>query len=527
MRGPLATPPAPRGKALVVAAGILLSRIAGLVRQSIFAHFFGNSAAADAFTAAFRIPNILQQLFGEGVLSASFIPVYSKLLGQGEEKLANQLAWTVGAILAAITSGLVAIGIAATPWLIAAIAPGFHGEKRELTITLVRILFPGTGLLVMSAWCLGVLNSHHRFFASYAAPVAWNAVIVASLLIFGGHRNQAGLAAAVAWGAVIGAGLQLAVQLPQTIALVRSMNFNARRIAAPLRTVINNFLPVVTGRGVVQISGYIDNLLASLLPTGAVAALNYAQLIYMLPVSLFGMAVAAAELPAMSQARGTPEEIASILRTRLDAGLRQIAFLVVPAVAAFVGLGDVIAGALFQSGQFTAIDARYVWAILAGAGIGLLATTMGRLYTAAFYAILDTRTPLIFSLIDVALTLVLGYLCAIPLPRILGIAPRWGVVGLTASAGLSGWLEFSMLRSRLNRRIGASGIEFNYIAKLWAIAIGAALVGFTLKQVLPIANPRLVGLAVIPSFGLVYLALAWSVGVPELDVLARRFGDRI
>jgi len=511
----------------VVAAGILLSRVAGLIRQSIFAHFFGNSAAADAFTAAFRIPNILQQLFGEGVLSASFIPVYSKLLSEGEEKLATQLAWTVGAILAAITSVLVALGIAMTPWLIAAIAPGFHGDKRELTVTLVRILFPGTGLLVMSAWCLGVLNSHHRFFASYAAPVAWNAVIIASLLIYGGHRNQAGLALAVAWGAVIGAGLQLAVQLPQTIALVRSLSYDARRIAAPLGTVINNFFPVVTGRGVVQISGYIDNLLASLLPTGAVAALNYAQLIYMLPVSLFGMAVAAAELPAMSQARGTPDEIASILRSRLDAGLRQIAFLVVPAVAAFVGLGDVIAGALFQSGQFTGIDARYVWAILAGAGIGLLATTMGRLYTSAFYAILDTRTPLIFSLIDVALTLVLGYLFAIPLPRILGIAPRWGVVGLTASAGLSGWLEFALLRSRLSRRIGATGMEFSYLAKLWAMAIGAAMVGFALKQVLPIANPRLVGLAVIPSFGLVYLALAWSVGVPELDVLARRFGERV
>ncbi|HEY2664412.1 MAG TPA: lipid II flippase MurJ, partial [Candidatus Binataceae bacterium] len=212
--GPLPGPPAPRGRAIVVATGILLSRVAGLIRQSIFAHFFGNSAAADAFTAAFRIPNILQQLFGEGVLSASFIPVYSKMVSRGDQSLANRLAWAVGAMLAAVTSALVAIGIASTPWLIAAIAPGFHGDKRELTITLVRILFPGTGLLVMSAWCLGVLNSHHRFFASYAAPVAWNAVIIASLLIYGGHRDQGSLAIAVAWGAVIGAGLQLAVQIP-------------------------------------------------------------------------------------------------------------------------------------------------------------------------------------------------------------------------------------------------------------------------------------------------------------------------
>jgi putative peptidoglycan lipid II flippase len=430
-------------------------------------------------------------------------------------------------MLAAVTSALVAIGVAITPWLIAAIAPGFHGDKRELTITLVRILFPGTGLLVMSAWCLGVLNSHHRFFASYAAPVAWNAVIIASLLIYGGHRDQGSLAIAVAWGAVIGAGLQLAVQIPQTFALLKAMRIEFRSVAAPLRMVVNNFIPVVTGRGVVQISGYVDNLLASLLPTGAVAALNYAQLIYMLPVSLFGMAVAAAELPAMSQARGTTAEVASILRERLDSGLRQIAFLVIPAVAAFVVLGDVIAGALFQSGQFTADDARYVWAILAGAGIGLIATTMGRLYTAAFYAILDTRTPLVFSLIDVTLTLVLGYLFALPLPRLLGIAQRWGAVGLTASAGLSGWLEFSMLRSRLNRRIGRTGVDFSYLAKLWTIASGAAIVGLAIKEASPVANPRLLGLAVIPTFGLSYLALAWWIGVPELDRIRRRVSDRL
>ena len=511
----------------MVAAGIALSRIAGLIRQSIFAHFFGNSATADAFTAAFRIPNILQQLFGEGVLSASFIPVYSKMLSVGDETLASRLAWAVGAILAALTSVLVAIGVAITPWLIAAIAPGFHGDKRELTITLVRILFPGTGLLVMSAWCLGVLNSHHRFFASYAAPVAWNAVIIAALLMYGGHRGQHNLAITVAWGAVIGAGLQLAVQLPQTIALVKALRIDFRRLADPLRMVLNNFVPVVTGRGVVQISGYVDNLLASLLPTGAVAALNYAQLIYMLPVSLFGMAVAAAELPAMSQARGTSAEVASILRDRLDSGLRQIAFLVIPAVAAFVMLGDVIAGALFQSGQFTAADARYVWAILAGAGIGLIATTMGRLYTSAFYSILDTRTPLVFSLVDVTLTLVLGYLFAFPLPRLLGIEQRWGAVGLTASAGLSGWLEFSLLRSNLNRRIGSTGVDFSYLAKLWTIAAGAAIGGFAIKEALPVANPRLLGLAVLPTFGLSYLALAWWIGVPELDRLARRVRDRV
>ncbi|MBL8151059.1 MAG: murein biosynthesis integral membrane protein MurJ, partial [Blastocatellia bacterium] len=161
--------------AYLVAAGIFLSRIAGFVRVSVFAHFFGNSAAADAFNAAMRIPNFLQNLFGEGVLSASFIPVYSGLVAKQEKAEAGRVAGAVASLLALVTAVLVLLGVLATPILIDLIAPGFKDEKRVLAIELVRIFFPGTGLLVMSAWCLGILNSHHRFFLSYVAPVIWNA----------------------------------------------------------------------------------------------------------------------------------------------------------------------------------------------------------------------------------------------------------------------------------------------------------------------------------------------------------------
>src|SRR5262245_22881431 len=160
------------GKAGLVAAGILLSRLAGLVRLRVFAYYFGlRSDAADAFNAAFRIPNFLQNLFGEGALSGSFIPVYASLVTTGDRDAADRLAAAVGSLLALVVALAVAIGVLATPWLIDVIAPGFHGDKRDLTITLVRILFPGAGLLVLSAWCLGILNSHHRFLLSYAAPV--------------------------------------------------------------------------------------------------------------------------------------------------------------------------------------------------------------------------------------------------------------------------------------------------------------------------------------------------------------------
>src|SRR4051812_25253832 len=177
--------------AAFVAAGILLSRITGLVRQRVFSHYFGlRNDAADAFSAAFRIPNFLQNLFGEGALSASFIPVYASLLAQRDEREASRVAGAVAAILALATSGLVLAGVAATPLLIDAIAPGFSGAKRELTISLVRILFPGAGLLVLSAWCLGILNSHHRFLLSYTAPVLWNAAMIVTLVGFGSRPQD-------------------------------------------------------------------------------------------------------------------------------------------------------------------------------------------------------------------------------------------------------------------------------------------------------------------------------------------------
>ena len=464
------------------------------------------------------------------MLSASFIPVYSKLLQEGDEETAETLAWSVGALLALGVSILVALGVWATPWLIAAIAPGFSGAKRELTITLVRIFFPGAGLLVLSAWCLGVLNSHHRFFASYTAPVAWNLVIIAALLIYGPRRSQDSLAIDLAWAAVLGAIAQIAVQAPQTIRLVGRMRIDFARTRTALATVFRNLTPVVAGRGASQISGYVDNLLASLLPTGAVAALSYASILYLLPISLFGMSVAAAELPSMSRAAGTVEEISQLLRLRLDAGLRQIAFLVVPSAAAFLFLGDVISALIFQSGSFTHRDAVYVWAVLAGSAVGMLAATMGRLYNSAFYALEDTRTPLKFALVRFALTLVFGYLCAIPLPPALGIAQRWGVAGLTASAGGAAWVEFALLRRKLNSRIGRTGLASGLVARLWAIALAASAAGWAVKLGMGHAGPRLMGFAVLPAFGAVYLGIAWWMRLPELErasnYLAARLGLR-
>ncbi len=501
--------------AFMVGAGILISRIVGLARQRVFAHYFGTSAAGDAFSAAFRIPNFLQNIFGEGALSASFIPVYAKLLAQDDEKEANHVANAVLGLLALAVSVIVLTGVLTTPYLISAIAPGFHGETRELTIRLVRILFPGAGLLVLSAWCLGVLNSHHRFFISYTAPVAWNLAMIASLIIFGRRMGQFPLAEYVAWGSVIGSALQFGVQWPTVMKLVRRIRPVLDVASEQVRTVVRNFFPVFMSRGVVQISAFVDAVLASFLPVGSVVALTYAQSLYTLPVSLFGMSVSAAELPAMSRAIGSTEEVAQILRGRLDEGLRRIAFFIVPSSMAFLALGDVIAAVLYQTGQFKHDAAIFVWGILAGSTVGLLASTLGRLYSSTYYALHDTRTPLQYAIVRVTLTTILGYLFALPLPRLLEIDPKWGVAGLTASAGIAGWIEFALLRRSLNRRIGRTGLSAPYVIKLWIAALLAADIGWTFKLLLGQIHPIPLAALVLGGYGVAYFAVAYFLELSE------------
>jgi len=506
----------------MVAAGILLSRISGLIRDSVFAHYFGNSDVADAFRAAFRIPNFLQNLFGEGVLSASMIPVYARLRAGGKNEEATRVAEAVGAILALVTSVIVLLGILAAPWLIAVIAPGFEGEKRELTIRLVRIFFPAVGLLVFSAWCLGILNSHRKFFLSYVAPVVSNATIIATFLIFGSRAEN--LVITVAWGTVAGSALQFLVQLPVVLKLLAPFPGAFQLGTESVRTVLTNFFPVFVSRGVVQISAYVDSMIASFLPTGAVAALAYAQTLNLLPISLFGMAVSAAELPAMSSALGSQEEIAAALRRRIAGGLSQIAFFVVPSAVAFLVLGDVVVATIYQSGVFTSADARFVWAVLAGYAVGLLASTFGRLYSSAFYALRDTRTPLKIATIRVSLSVVLGLIAALVLPGMLGLEPRWGTAGLALAAGIAGWVEYLLLRRSLQQRIGPVEYPAITVVKLWTAALIAGAAGFAIHNFVQVRSPRLEGLIVLAAYGLLYFAFAALLGVagPLQRFLRRR-----
>jgi putative peptidoglycan lipid II flippase len=350
--------------------------------------------------------------------------------------------------------------------------------------------------------------------------------MIGALIGFGGGTPQVRLAEIVAWASVVGSALQFGVQLPLVTQLAR-VKLNFDRGSESAQSVFRNFVPAFISRGVVQISAYIDALIASWLPTGAVAVFAYAQVLYTLPVSLFGMAVSAAELPVMSSAVGTEEEVASYLRGRLDGGLERIAFYIVPSAVAFFALGDMMSAILFESGRFTHSDSIWVWQILAGSTVGLLASTWGRLYSSTYYALRDTRTPLRFAIIRVVLTTALGYIAALQLPGWLGVDPKLGVAGLTASAGLAGWLEFFLLRRGITRRIGATGVSGSMMVRLWSAALISAALGWAAKLAWETPHTIVHGIVVIGVYGVSYLILTSLLKIPEAAQLTARIRRRV
>ncbi|HEX9727660.1 MAG TPA: murein biosynthesis integral membrane protein MurJ [Gemmatimonadales bacterium] len=488
-----------------VAAGILVTRVLGFVRERVFAHYFGNSATADAFRAALRIPNAIRNLLGEGTLSASFIPVYAGMLERGETDEARRLAGAVASWLMLLTALTAVAGILLAPLVTDIVAPGFDGRTRDLTVRLVEIMFPMFGIIILSAWCLGVLNTHRRFFLSYAAPSMWNIAQIATLLGLGGVLTGARLAVALAVGAVVGSVLQLLVQLPMTLRLVRGFTGSLSLEVAGVRPVVRAWVPVVFGAGVVQLSSIIDTQLGSWLGAGAVAVLGYAQLLAILPISLFGVSVAAAALPELSRdAAGADSEK---LRARLADGARRLAFFVLPSAFAYVVLGRVIVSTLFETGQFGRTDSEVAAGVLAAYAIGLLGQASVKLFASGHYALGDTRTPVRIAALSVALSAAVGAFSM----RYLGAA------GIALGAAAGSYVNVGLLVVRLERRVGTiigAAARRELVAVLLG-AVAAGLVAATVARTLA-AQPTWIACTLgLVGFGTAYGVVTLAAGHPD------------
>ncbi len=425
-----------------VAAGILVSRVLGFVRERVFAHYFGDGAAADAFRAALRIPNVIRNLLGEGTLSASFIPVYAGMIERGETDDARRLASVVASLLVIVTAVAALAGVVLAPVITDIAAPGFAGETRALTVRLVEILFPMSGVMILSAWCLGVLNTHRRFFLSYAAPAVWNIAQIATLIALGGVLLEVRLVLALAVGALAGSLLQVGLQLPTTLRLVGRLGWSLQVGATGVRRVVRAWLPVVFGAGVYQISSIIDTQLASLLTAGSVAILGYAQLVAILPVSLFGVSVAAVALPELS--RRIAADQADRVRAEVEQAARRLVLLVVPSAFAFVSLGREIIGALFQTGAFGVEETAVAAAVLAAYAVGLPAQASVKLFASGHYAMGDTKTPVRIAAVSIAVSAGSAFL----------LMQRYGPAGIALGASIGAYVNTSLNVWRLGARLG-------------------------------------------------------------------------
>ncbi len=548
------------GGAILVAAGIFASRVIGLVRDRAVAFFFGSGAFADVYRLALRAPNFLQNLLGEGTLSASFIPIYSRMLEEGREEDAGRFAGAIFGILAVVAFGAAALGVLLAEPFVAVIASGFlddadklaAGEividRYQLAVTVTRLAFPMTAFLVLSAWCLGVLNSHRRFLMSYFAPVAWNVALLAAL--FGGAYlyldDPLGIGdlavvpadalsrvlIAVFVGGIAGGILQFAVQLPTVLRLLKGFRPSLSLDVKGVREAIAAFGPVVLGRGAYQLSGYLDFWLSTFVAAGALGAIGYAQTLYLLPISLFGMSVAASELPELS--RISASELDEFLG-RVAGSIRQIFYLIVPTVVGYLGFGALVVGAFYQTGQFGAADTWQVTLVLAAYSLGMVATTAGRLLQNAFYALNDTKTPAKIAVWRVAVSAVIGaglmfLLDRFSVAQVIGVSNdgdplRLGAVGLALGSAVGAWVELWRLVGALRQHDPRFRLPWDGALQMAGLAGLAAVPAALVRWLVPMGGVPvwLYGIGVIALYGLSYLALGHLVGLKESDAWVGRF----
>lgn len=533
----------------MVAAGIFLSRIAGLVREVVLSVALSIGPQADAFRFAMRIPNVLQNLLGEGALSASFIPVYARLVEEGEEGEADELAGTVAALLAVVTAVLVAVGVLlADPLVRIFTSWESDPDKLALAATLTRITTIGLGFLVLSAWCLGVLNSHRRFFLPYAAPVLWNLIqiVVLGVAVVAGWDLDR-VAVAAAWAVLAGGLAQFAVQFPQVRRLSPRLWRSLRRTTS-LDEVIGRFGPAVGSRGVVQISSFVDVLLAGALVEGALSAYLYGLPLYLLPISLFGFSVAASELAEMSRRSGQEEVVASRVRPALRRVLVPAGFIMAAYLAAGRPVVDGLYGwvsRLFDRG-FSGAEVTLVALIITSFALGLPAAMTARITQNTLYSVGEVRGPAVIAAVRMATSAVVALVLMLQLDWLyvvegttidqVGDVPHWppwervpaeirddpagphlGAVGLALGAAAAAWTEWFLLRRMLRRRLGIR-VRSGWARPVILSGVAAGVV-MALIRLLPLPSPVDIIVIVVVGAG-IYGSGLWVQGVRSLPQLA-------
>jgi len=528
--------------ALLVGAGILFSRLSGIVREIVLSRFLGaGTLAADGFAFALQVPKIMQNLLGEGALSASFIPVYSNVVDR-DPRAARRLAGAVFGLLAALVGFFCVILVIAARPIVSVLASGASGPRTDLIADLVRTMAPGIGFIVFAAWCLGILNAHRDFFLSYVAPMLWNIAIIVAIIFWATQSDGfTALARAGAWGVFIGGVAQFAVQLPRVLRIAGPITPSLDVGGAETQEVLRRFVPGVAGRGVVTLSTFTDIWLASFLAVGSVAVLTKAQTLYLMPISVFALSIAAADLPELSRESANAGAASARVRLAVD----RVTLFVIFSAIVFVFGGRSLVGALFEYGAFTANDTIAVWLTLAVFSVGLLPSALSRVFQTASFAHGDVAGPAKIAFARLVIAGVIGLALMFPADRFqvnaesvrqvgdLAFGPlpeptrdqpnthRLGSVGLAAGGAVAAWFEFSLLRRRLSVFTTDLGVWSSLRRLLLASIVAGALIAF-LASILESLPPLLGAPLIIGPAGVLYLLIARRTGNETARALLQR-----
>jgi len=508
--------------------------MAGLARELTISVALGVGPATDAFRFAMRIPNVLQNLLGEGAMSASFIPVYARLLTKGEKGEADRLAGAIFAMLTGLTVALVGVSVLIAEPFVALFTSWENApEVFDLAVKLLRITSVGIGFLVLSAWCLGILNSHRSFFLPYAAPVVWNGVqIIVLLLVLAAPKED--IAVSVAWAVVAGGILQFLIQMPRVLQLAPGLRLTLQQ-SQHTRDVLRRFVPAVGARGVVQISSFADSIMAAALAFGATALYGYTLPLYLLPVSLFGFSVAASELAELSRRESNQD----IIVERVQPALRRVLIPGVLVATAYLAAGEAVVQTvyglpdlLFGRG-LQGDDIKAVSLVLMAFAFGLPATMTARITQNTLYSMGDVKGPARIAVIRVVTSFSISLIAMLPLDwyfvadgivqgewggwtrlpesiRLLNDGPpRLGVVGLGIGASVAAWLEWYLLRRLLTKRLNTA-IKSEIFVRLTVAAATAGL-----------------SMAVVARLGLPFPLNALLVGVVGLGVYGLQLASKL
>jgi len=510
----------------IVSVAVLMSRLSGLVREMAMARVFGAGLAYDAFLLAFRIPNLTRDLFAEGALSSAFVPKFTEYLTQRSRADAARLANLVGTALILFVGAFCALGAYLAPQLVGLLAPGFHSVpgKFELAVSLTRVMFPFLLVVALAAQAMGILNACGQFGIPALSSTFFNIGSVVCGLTLGlllGPSLGIQPIEGMAWGVLIGGALQLLVQIPSLISQGFRFRFEFDWQDSGLKHVLKLMGPAILGNAAVQINVMVNTSFAAdvLDPVrghdGPVSWLGYAFRFMQLPLGLFGVALASATLPAISRsaAEGKMEDF----RRTLSRSVGMVFLLTVPSAVGLAILGRSMIGTIYQGGSFDLYDTQQTGLALSGFALGLTGYAAVKVLTPAFYALKDSRTPMIVSAINVAV----NYLVAVGLIRF-GHMGHEALAYTTSAVAMFGFLcLFFLLRKRIGgmygRQLRESGLK---------IAVAAATMGGAIYALSEAIRQRVDGrlgyaadLAVsIPVGALIFYAVCRLLRVDELEL---------